>query len=144
MIQKTPFYSHHINLSAKMVNYAGFLMPIYYKSINEEHNQVREKAGLFDVSHMGQLIIEGDQVVEYLQKLTTNNISKLSIGKVQYSCIVNHHGFVLDVETANKLLDHFNSELKETEKIVHKTFKPRESKRIVYSQHTKDGVLRKM
>ena len=79
-----------------MVNYAGFLMPIYYKSINEEHNQVREKAGLFDVSHMGQLIIEGDQVVEYLQKLTTNNISKLSIGKVQYSCIVNQQGFVLD------------------------------------------------
>ena len=96
MTQKTPFYSHHINLGAKIVDYAGFSMPIYYDSINEEHNQVREKAGLFDVSHMGQIIIEGDSVVEYLDRVTTNNISKLFIGKVQYSCILNDQGFVLD------------------------------------------------
>ena len=96
MTQKTPFYSHHINLVAKIVDYAGFSMPIYYDSINEEHNQVREKAGLFDVSHMGQIIIEGDSVVEYLDRVTTNNISKLFIGKVQYSCILNDQGFVLD------------------------------------------------
>ena len=96
MIQKTPFYSNHVSLGAKMVDYAGFSMPIYYNGINIEHNHVRKSVGIFDVSHMGQLIVEGLNVLQFLQKITTNNVSKLTIGKVQYSCITNENGGILD------------------------------------------------
>jgi len=96
MIKKTPFYSNHISLGAKMVDYAGFSMPIYYKGINVEHNHVRKSVGIFDVSHMGQVIVEGKDSCVFLQKITTNNVSKLTIGKVQYSCITNKKGGVLD------------------------------------------------
>ena len=96
MIQKTPFYSKHVSLGAKMVDYAGFSMPIYYKGINIEHNHVRKSVGIFDVSHMGQLIVEGLNVLQFLQKITTNNVSKLTIGKVQYSCMTNENGGILD------------------------------------------------
>ena len=96
MIKKTPFYSNHISLGAKMVDYAGFSMPIYYKSINLEHNHVRKSVGIFDVSHMGQVIIQGNDSLNFLQKITTNNVSKLNIGKVQYSCITNPNGGILD------------------------------------------------
>lgn len=96
MIKKTPFYSNHISLGAKMVDYAGFSMPIYYQGINLEHNHVRKSVGAFDVSHMGQVIVEGKESLNFLQKITTNNVSKLTIGKVQYSCMINEKGGILD------------------------------------------------
>ena len=96
MINKTPFYSKHIEANANMVNFNGYSLPIYYDGINIEHNHVRKSVGLFDVSHMGQIIIEGDQAFQFLQKLTTNDVSKLDIGGVQYSCMTNEKGMVLD------------------------------------------------
>ena len=96
MIKKTPFYSNHISLGAKMVDYAGFSMPIYYQGINLEHNHVRQSVGIFDVSHMGQVIVEGNESLKFLQNITTNDVSKLIIGKVQYSCITNDTGGILD------------------------------------------------
>ena len=96
MINKTPFYSKHIEANANMVNFNGYSLPIYYDGINIEHNHVRKSVGLFDVSHMGQIIIEGDQAFQFLQKLTTNDVSKLKIGGVQYSCMTNEQGMVLD------------------------------------------------
>ena len=96
MIKKTPFYSDHVSFGAKMVDYAGFYMPMYYQGINIEHNHVRQSVGIFDVSHMGQLIVEGEGVLNFLQKITTNNVSKLNVGKVQYSCMTNKDGGILD------------------------------------------------
>ena len=71
-MNKTPFFSKHIDFGANMVDFFGFSLPIYYEGINIEHKHVRESVGLFDVSHMGQLIIEGENAHDFLQKLTTN------------------------------------------------------------------------
>jgi len=96
MIKKTPFYDKHIELGANMVDFFGFSLPIYYQGINVEHNHVRNSVGIFDVSHMGQLILEGNEVFEFLQKVTTNNIAKIQDGRVQYTCMTNENGMVLD------------------------------------------------
>ena len=95
-MNKTPFFSKHIDFGANMVDFFGFSLPIYYEGINIEHKHVRESVGLFDVSHMGQLIIEGNNACDFLQKLITNDVSKLNIGKVQYTCMTNQNGMVLD------------------------------------------------
>ena len=79
-----------------MVNFAGFLLPTHYSSIKEEHLSVRQFAGLFDVSHMGEIIIEGPNAKRFLQFITTNDIDLLSFGKAQYSIICNNQGGILD------------------------------------------------
>ena len=79
-----------------MVNFFGFTLPIYYKGINVEHKHVRNSVGVFDVSHMGQFMLEGEKVFDFLQKVTTNDISKIKTGSVQYSCMTNEKGMVLD------------------------------------------------
>ena len=84
MVKKTPFFSKHIQAGANMVNFFGFTLPIYYKGINVEHKHVRNSVGVFDVSHMGQLILEGEQVFSFLQNITTNDVSKIKMGSVQY------------------------------------------------------------
>ena len=96
MIKKTPFYSKHIELGASMVDFFGFSLPVYYEGINIEHKHVRSSVGVFDVSHMGQLILEGEQVFSFLQNITTNDVSKIKMGSVQYSCMTNEDGMVLD------------------------------------------------
>ena len=96
MIKKTPFYSKHIEAGANMVDFFGFSLPIYYEGINIEHKHVRDSVGVFDVSHMGQLILEGEKVFNLLQNVTTNDVSKIKIGSVQYSCMTNEDGMVLD------------------------------------------------
>ena len=96
MIKKTPFFSRHVEAGANMVDFFNFSLPIYYKGINIEHNHVRNSVGVFDVSHMGQLILEGEKVYDFLQKVTTNDVSRIKIGSVQYSCITNEKGMVLD------------------------------------------------
>lgn len=86
----------HINLGAKMAEFAGYNMPISYSGIKEEHLQVRNSVGVFDVSHMGEFILEGDKVLEHIQHITSNDASKLVDGQAQYSCLPNKEGGIVD------------------------------------------------
>src|SRR6185369_4432489 len=95
-MKNTPFTPMHIALGAKMAEFAGYNMPISYTGINEEHHTVRNNAGVFDVSHMGEFIIKGDKAVDLIQRVTTNDVSKLSNGKAQYSCMPNKEGGIVD------------------------------------------------
>lgn len=95
-MQKTPLNSRHIDLGAKMADFAGFHMPISYTGLKEEHFAVREKAGLFDVSHMGEFIVKGKEAFDFIQYMTSNDVSKLEIGDAQYSCFPNETGGIVD------------------------------------------------
>ena len=95
-IKKLLNEKNHINLGAKMVPFAGYNMPIWYSSISDEHKCVRNNVGIFDVSHMGEFIIEGNHSKEFLQKMATNDVGKLKPGKVQYSSILNESGGIID------------------------------------------------
>lgn len=86
----------HLNLGAKMVNYAGFQMPVQYKGVLLEHQNVREKVGIFDVSHMGEFLISGKNALDLVQKITSNDAEKLNIGKAQYSYLPNENGGIID------------------------------------------------
>jgi aminomethyltransferase len=95
-MKSTPFTKKHIELGAKMADFAGFNMPISYTGINVEHAEVRNNAGVFDVSHMGEFILKGENALELIQRLTTNDASKLTSGKAQYSCMPNTEGGIID------------------------------------------------
>lgn len=95
-MKNTPFTEKHIPLGAKMAEFAGFNMPISYSGINEEHAAVRNKAGVFDVSHMGEFIVKGPHALDLIQRITTNDASKLTAGKAQYSCLPNNEGGIVD------------------------------------------------
>ena len=95
-IKKTAFYDKHVEFGAKMVEFAGYIMPIQYSSITEEHMAVRESAGVFDVSHMGEFIVNGDNALEFLDFMTINNVKKLKIGQVQYSAMCYPDGGIVD------------------------------------------------
>jgi len=95
-MQNTPFTQKHIALGAKMAPFAGYNMPISYTGINDEHATVRNNAGVFDVSHMGEFIVKGDNALELIQRVTTNDASKLTNGKAQYSCLTNNDGGIVD------------------------------------------------
>ena len=95
-MKKTALYDKHVSLGAKIVPFAGFEMPVQYSGVTEEHFAVREKAGLFDVSHMGQFFIEGAGAKDLLQFVTTNNVDVLENGKAQYSCLPNENGGIVD------------------------------------------------
>ena len=86
----------HIALGAKMAEFAGYNMPISYSGINEEHFNVRTNAGIFDVSHMGEFILKGENALELIQRVTTNDASKLKKGQAQYSCFTNDTGGIVD------------------------------------------------
>ena len=86
----------HIALGAKMAEFAGYNMPIVYTSINEEHHNVRSNAGVFDVSHMGEFILKGPKALDLIQRVTSNDASKLTAGKAQYSCLPNDQGGIVD------------------------------------------------
>jgi glycine cleavage system T protein len=92
----TPFTQKHIALGAKMAEFAGFNMPISYSGINDEHATVRRNAGIFDVSHMGEFILKGDKALDLIQRVTSNDASKLTAGKAQYSCMPNEQGGIVD------------------------------------------------
>jgi aminomethyltransferase len=92
----TALYDIHRKLGAKIVSFAGYLMPIEYSGITKEHLAVRNSAGLFDVSHMGQFWVRGSGSLEFLQRITTNDVSVLTPGKVQYSCFPNGQGGIVD------------------------------------------------
>src|SRR6478609_5470871 len=95
-MKNTPFTQKHIELKAKMAEFAGYNMPISYTGINDEHAAVRNNAGVFDVSHMGEFILKGEQALDLIQRITTNDASKLSNGKAQYSCFTNNEGGIVD------------------------------------------------
>jgi aminomethyltransferase len=94
--KKTPLYDEHVRLGAKMVSFAGWVMPVQYTSIVEEHQAVRNNVGIFDISHMGQLVVEGAGAREWLNATLTNNIDKLAVGMGQYTFLLNERGGTID------------------------------------------------
>lgn len=86
----------HIDLGAKMVEFAGFNMPLQYTGLTDEHLNVRNNVGVFDVSHMGEFMVTGEGALDLIQRITSNDASKLSVGKVQYSCFPNNEGGIVD------------------------------------------------
>jgi aminomethyltransferase len=95
-MKKTVLFDRHEKLNAKIVDFAGFLMPVSYSSVNEEHLHVRNNVGVFDVSHMGEIEISGSNSFNLIQHLCSNDISKLKIGKAQYNCLTNDKGGIID------------------------------------------------
>ena len=94
--RKTPLYDEHVRLGARMVPFAGWLMPVQYTSIVEEHQAVRNNVGIFDISHMGQLIVDGADAREWLNTMLTNNVGKLDVGTGQYTFLLNERGGIID------------------------------------------------
>jgi aminomethyltransferase len=95
-LRRTPLYEMHMEAGAKLVDFAGWEMPVQYEGIREEHLAVRESCGVFDVSHMGEIETEGPGAGELLQHLLSNDVSKLEVGGAQYSCLCQEDGGVLD------------------------------------------------
>lgn len=95
-MRKLTLSAIHESLGGKMVDFAGFYMPVQYAGVNHEHEVVRNGVGVFDVSHMGEFLLTGDKALELIQKVTSNDASKLSVGKVQYSCLPNDKGGIVD------------------------------------------------
>ncbi|MGZ3752389.1 MAG: glycine cleavage system aminomethyltransferase GcvT, partial [Mucilaginibacter sp.] len=95
-MKNTALTDKHIQLGAKMVPFAGYNMPVQYAGINAEHETVRKGVGVFDVSHMGEFILKGDNALDLIQRVTSNDASKLYDGKVQYSCLPNEDGGIVD------------------------------------------------
>ena len=95
-MKTTAFTKYHIANGAKMAEFAGYNMPIEFSGINDEHATVREKAGVFDVSHMGEIWVKGEKALPFLQHITTNDVSKLYDGKVQYAAMPNGKGGIVD------------------------------------------------
>jgi len=95
-MKSTPLTTIHEALGAKMAGFAGYNMPISYQGIKDEHAAVREKVGIFDVSHMGEFIVRGKEALDLLQLVTSNDVSKLKIGDAQYSCLPNKTGGIVD------------------------------------------------
>ena len=95
-MKKTPLYEWHASNSNNIVPFGGFLLPVYYSSIVEEHLNVRSQAGLFDVSHMGEFIISGPASEKFMQLVTINDVSKLSNGQAQYNAICDNNGGIID------------------------------------------------
>lgn len=95
-MKRTPFYAIHRKLGAKIVPFGGFEMPVQYKGIIEEHRAVRETVGVFDVSHMGEFVVKGKNAQAYLQRITVNDVAKLSPGEAQYSAMCYDNAGIVD------------------------------------------------
>ena len=95
-MKETPFHRKHVALRAKMAPFAGYNMPISYTGIKDEHMAVRNNAGVFDVSHMGEFMVKGEQALDLIQRVTTNDAAKLKAGEAQYSCITNMNCGIVD------------------------------------------------
>jgi len=95
-VKTTPLKDSHLALGAKMVDFAGFEMPVQYTTIKEEHKVVRNGVGMFDVSHMGEFIVKGKEALDLVQLISSNDASKLKIGQAQYACIPNKEGGIVD------------------------------------------------
>jgi len=95
-LRKTPLYREHINLGAKVIEFGGWEMPVYYTNVIDEHITTRTKAGLFDICHMGEFFIEGNDAFKLIQNVITNDLGKLGDGKAFYSVICSESGGVID------------------------------------------------
>lgn len=95
-MKTTAFTKYHLENGARMAEFAGYNMPIEFSGINDEHITVREKAGVFDVSHMGEIWVKGPKALDFLQYVTSNNVATLYDGKIQYSCLPNGRGGIVD------------------------------------------------
>ena len=104
-MKTTAFHKYHVAAGAKMAEFAGYDMPIEFTGINDEHLAVRQGAGVFDVSHMGEIWVKGPKALDLLQRITTNDVSKLFPGKVQYSCMPNGRGGIVDDILVYKFTD---------------------------------------
>ena len=92
--RKTALYDIHTQLGAKMVEFAGYWMPVQYKGVIDEHKRVRSTVGIFDVSHMGEFFIQGEKAAEYLQKMTINDVTKMDVNVIE-CCFLGFHVFPL-------------------------------------------------
>jgi len=104
-LKRTPLYRAHVEAGAKLVDFAGWEMPVSYDGIRPEHLRVRSSCGVFDVSHMGEIETEGPQAAELLQRLLSNDVSKIQVGGAQYSCLCREDGGVLDDLFTYRLAD---------------------------------------
>ena len=105
--KKTVLYDRHVALGAKMVEFAGYLMPVQYSGIIEEHKAVRDSAGLFDVSHMGEFRVQGQNALDFLQKVTINDVSKIQVSQAQYTAMCYPDGGVVDDLIVYRKPDHY-------------------------------------
>jgi len=103
--KRTPFYDLHVKANAKIVDFAGWDMPLHYGSQLQEHHEVRQHAGLFDVSHMGVVDLHGQDATDYLRRLLANNVDRLVLGKALYTCMLNEEGGVIDDLIVYKVSD---------------------------------------
>jgi aminomethyltransferase len=106
-LKRTAFYEIHKNLGAKIVEFGGYEMPVQYSGIIEEHKRVRERVGLFDVSHMGEVEVWGRDALAFVQRMTTNDAAKLSEGRVQYSAMCYDDGGIVDDLLVYHMSDHY-------------------------------------
>ncbi|MFQ6676752.1 MAG: glycine cleavage system aminomethyltransferase GcvT [Fidelibacterota bacterium] len=106
-MKKTPLHLKHIALNARMVDFSGYKMPLQYTSIVDEHNAIRNTCGIFDVSHMGEFIISGENAEIFINKMTINDISKLRSGEAQYSAMCNETGGIIDDILIYRFPDYF-------------------------------------
>src|SRR4051794_18506562 len=95
-LRRTPLFEQHQALGARIVPFAGWEMPVTYEGVREEHSAVRRHVGMFDVSHMGEVEVEGPGALAYLQRVLSNDVAKLAVGGAQYSCLCNEEGGVID------------------------------------------------
>ncbi len=108
ILKRTPLHDVHLVLSAKMVPFAGYEMPVQYPTgITSEHKAVREECGLFDVSHMGEFIVRGPGALDFINHVTTNDVAALAVGQAHYSAILNDHGTFVDDCLVYRYSDHF-------------------------------------
>jgi aminomethyltransferase len=117
-LKKTALNDIHQKLGAKMVPFAGYLMPVSYEGINAEHETVRNEVGVFDVSHMGEFILKGADALDLIQRVTSNDASKLIEGKVQYSCLPNDKGGIVDDLLVYRLFSRMNESNEEAYMLV--------------------------
>lgn len=106
MLRRTPLHDRHVALGAKMVPFAGYEMPVQYPTgVTAEHRAVRSTAGLFDVSHMGEILVRGPDAIDFTNHVTTNDVASLAVGQAQYSTILNESGTVVDDCLVYRLAD---------------------------------------
>ncbi|UCD64922.1 MAG: glycine cleavage system aminomethyltransferase GcvT [Candidatus Zixiibacteriota bacterium] len=106
-LKKTPFYDFHVAAGARMVAFAGYNMPVQYEGMTSEHLAVRDNIGLFDLSHMGEFEVSGSGALDFLQRMTTNNVATLEIGQIQYSCMPTPEGGIVDDFLVYRLEDRY-------------------------------------
>lgn len=105
-MKKTALHDVHVALGAKMVPFAGYDMPVQYEGVNVEHETVRNGVGVFDVSHMGEFFLKGEKALDLIQRVGTNDASKIEIGRAQYTCMPNGKGGIVDDLIVYRMAEH--------------------------------------